>query len=92
MKKVLAIVLIGLCAAAAHAADAGRAYLAPPGADPKTAPPFSNGVMVGATLYVAGHLGLDPSTGKAAVGSRDRSSGGDGCGQANSGTRRFDHG
>jgi 2-iminobutanoate/2-iminopropanoate deaminase len=67
MKKVLAMVVIGLFAAAAHAADAGRTFLAPPGADPKVAPPFSNGVMVGATLYVAGHLGLDPSTGKAAA-------------------------
>jgi 2-iminobutanoate/2-iminopropanoate deaminase len=70
MKTVLAMVLIGLCAAAAHAAhaaDAGRTFLAPPGTDPKVAPPFSNGVMVGATFYVAGHLGLDPSTGKAAA-------------------------
>jgi 2-iminobutanoate/2-iminopropanoate deaminase len=30
------------------------------------APPFSNGMMVGGTFYVAGHLGLDPATGKAA--------------------------
>ena len=67
MKKTLAIIVIGLCAAAAHAADAGRTFLAPPGADPKTAPPFSNGVMVGTTFYVAGHLGVDPSTGKAAA-------------------------
>jgi 2-iminobutanoate/2-iminopropanoate deaminase len=26
--------------------------------------PFSDGVLVGNTLYVAGHLGLDPKTGK----------------------------
>ena len=26
--------------------------------------PFSNGVLVGDTLYIAGHLGLDPQTGK----------------------------
>jgi 2-iminobutanoate/2-iminopropanoate deaminase len=66
MNKVLAIVAIGLCAASAHAADSGRTFIAPPGADPKMAPPFSNGVMAGGTFYVAGHLGIDPVTGKAA--------------------------
>ena len=64
MRKLLGIMLIGLCAAAAHAADADRTFIAPPGADPKTAAPFSNGVMVGGTLYVGGHLGVDPATGK----------------------------
>ena len=67
MKNALAIAAISLCALAAHAADSGRTFIAPPGADPKTAPPFSNGVMTGGTLYVAGHLGLDPATGKAAA-------------------------
>ena len=27
-------------------------------------PPYSDGVLVGDTLYVAGHIGLDPKTGK----------------------------
>jgi 2-iminobutanoate/2-iminopropanoate deaminase len=67
VKNALAIAAISLCALAAHAADSGRTFIAPPGADPKTAPPFSNGVMTGGTLYVAGHLGLDPATGKAAA-------------------------
>jgi 2-iminobutanoate/2-iminopropanoate deaminase len=67
MNKIPTIALISLCAFAAHAADSGRTYLAPPGVDPKTAPPFSNGVMTAGTLYVAGHLGLDPATGKAAA-------------------------
>jgi 2-iminobutanoate/2-iminopropanoate deaminase len=58
--------LFGL-AAVAHAAEAGRTYIAPPGADPKTSPPFSNGVMVGNTYYVAGHLGIDTATGQAAT-------------------------
>src|SRR5450631_2988020 len=66
MNKALAIFVFGLCAVAAHAANSGRTFIAPPGADPKVAPPFSNGVMVGGTFYVAGHLGLDPATGKAA--------------------------
>jgi 2-iminobutanoate/2-iminopropanoate deaminase len=63
--QALMIVAVGLCAFAAQAADSGRTFIAPPGADPKAAPPFSNGVMTGGTLYVAGHLGLDPATGKA---------------------------
>lgn len=28
--------------------------------------PFSNGVLVGDTLYLGGHIGIDPKTGKAA--------------------------
>lgn len=64
MKKTLGILLTGLIAAAGHAADTGRTYVTPPGADPKTAAPFSNGVMVEGTFYVGGHLGVDPATGK----------------------------
>lgn len=73
MKKVpylnpaLAILVIGLGALAAHSADSGRTFIPPPGADPKAGPPLSNGVMVGGTFYVAGHLGVDPATGKAAA-------------------------
>lgn len=37
-----------------------RKYIAQ---DPKTDLPFSEGVLVGNTLYIAGHLGLDPKTG-----------------------------
>src|ERR1700732_3936369 len=67
MKKLLAILVIGFCAIAAHAADSGRTFVAPPGADPKSAPPYNNGVMVGGTFYVSGHLGVDPATGKVAA-------------------------
>ena len=47
------------------AGDAGRTYVVgdrPANANPL---PFSEGVMVGDTLYVAGHLGLDPATSQA---------------------------
>ena len=50
---------------AAPAAGAANRYLehpVPPGSAPL---PFSDAVLVGGTLYVAGHLGLDPQTGKA---------------------------
>src|SRR5208282_5672359 len=64
-KRALVISVLGIFVVAARAADTGPSFFAPPGADPKTSPPFSNAVMVGGTLYVAGHLGLDPATGKA---------------------------
>jgi 2-iminobutanoate/2-iminopropanoate deaminase len=62
--KYLAVLIVALAAATAHAADPARSYITPPGADPKTSAPFSNGVMVGGTFYVGGHLGVDPATGK----------------------------
>jgi 2-iminobutanoate/2-iminopropanoate deaminase len=64
MSKALSILAITLLAAAAHAADSERTFITPPGADPKVAAPFSNGVMVDGTFYVGGHLGVDPATGK----------------------------
>jgi 2-iminobutanoate/2-iminopropanoate deaminase len=67
LKRALAASCIGLLASAAHAADMGRSYFPPAGFDPNASPPFSNAVMVGGTFYVAGHLGLDPATGKAAA-------------------------
>jgi 2-iminobutanoate/2-iminopropanoate deaminase len=33
-------------------------------AEGPTARPFSNAVLVGDTLYIAGHIGIDPKTGK----------------------------
>ena len=60
--------MAALSGAVALAADPpGRTYIEhvmPPGA--KTLP-FSDAVLEGNTLYVAGHLGLDPATGNAAA-------------------------
>jgi 2-iminobutanoate/2-iminopropanoate deaminase len=64
MRKLPGILIIGLFTGAIHAADSARNFIAPPGADPKVAAPFSNGVMVDGTFYVGGHLGVDPATGK----------------------------
>lgn len=64
MRKVLTILVLGFTALAAHATDTDRTFITPAGADPKTAAPYSTGVMVGGTFYVAGHLGVDPATGK----------------------------
>jgi reactive intermediate/imine deaminase len=49
-------------AATAGATSAGRRYFNAPGKAPDL--PFSDGVLVGDTLYIAGKLGLDPRTGK----------------------------
>jgi len=65
--KALVIVLVGLSVSATTlAADSGRHYVpAPQPAGNAPAAPFSEGVMVGGTFYVAGHVGLDPATQKA---------------------------
>jgi 2-iminobutanoate/2-iminopropanoate deaminase len=47
------------------AMDSGRQYVEPPAPATGTAPPFSEAVVVGDTVYVAGHIGLDPKTQKA---------------------------
>jgi 2-iminobutanoate/2-iminopropanoate deaminase len=63
--KAVLTLLWGCGAVAGYAAPADRTFITPPGAEARTAPPFSNAVRVGDTLYVAGHLGLDPATGQA---------------------------
>ena len=54
------IMLLVFCAAAG-AAD--RKYIVKPRAGDLKALPFSDAVLVGNTLYIAGHLGLDAKTG-----------------------------
>jgi 2-iminobutanoate/2-iminopropanoate deaminase len=67
LKAALAVSLVSFCAVSSHAADSGFTYLVPPKTDARPAAPFSNGVMVGDTLYVAGNIGIDPATGQAAA-------------------------
>lgn len=43
-----------------------RVYIEHPTAPNATRPPFSDAVRLGDTLYVAGHIGIDPKTGMAA--------------------------
>jgi 2-iminobutanoate/2-iminopropanoate deaminase len=62
----LALCLAVLVAVSGHAAEPERSYVAPPKVGANPAPPFSNGVMVGETFYVAGHIGIDAATGQAA--------------------------
>jgi 2-iminobutanoate/2-iminopropanoate deaminase len=67
LKTLLALMAIGICSTQVQAAGADRTYVLPDKYDPSTSPPFSNGVLVGNTFYVAGHIGLDPATGQAAA-------------------------
>ncbi|MEA3196866.1 MAG: 2-iminobutanoate/2-iminopropanoate deaminase [Gammaproteobacteria bacterium] len=67
MRKVaLAISLAGFFVMPGHATDAGLKLVEPPKVG-ATAAPFSEGVMVGDTFYVAGHIGIDSTTGQAAT-------------------------
>ena len=58
----VALVLLISCAVAG-AAD--RKYIVKPRPADTKALPFSDAVFVGNTLYIAGHIGLDPKTGQA---------------------------
>jgi 2-iminobutanoate/2-iminopropanoate deaminase len=67
--RTFAAGLLGLFASSAiFGADAARHYVAAPALpDNRPGPPFSEGVTVGGTFYLAGHVGIDPATQKAAA-------------------------
>jgi len=62
--KLAIFLLLGACA---MAAEADRIYIVLPRPAVFKGVPFSDGVLVGNTLYVGGHLGVDPKTGKAGI-------------------------
>ncbi len=65
--RVIAASFIGaICASSAVAEDSGRQYFDMSPSPAGASLPFSEAVLVGDTLYVAGHIGLDPKTQKAA--------------------------
>jgi len=69
MKSICALVVLVVAAGVSISAEAAqkdssqsaRRYINLPKPVPA---PFSDGVLVGNTLYIAGHLGFDPKTGK----------------------------
>jgi 2-iminobutanoate/2-iminopropanoate deaminase len=68
-KSIVLLIVVVLSAAAVAALaqkTAKRQYIAAsnPYFQQRGGPPYSNGVLVGDTLYVAGHIGQDPKTGK----------------------------
>lgn len=60
LRMVVGMLLL-VFSVAAGAAD--RKYIVEPRAGDMKALPFSDGVLVGNTLYIAGHIGLDSKTG-----------------------------
>lgn len=62
-RTIVAIAMFLMFALAAQAQD--RKYIVNPRPADAKALPFSDAVLVGNTLYIAGHLGLDPKTGQA---------------------------
>jgi len=65
---IVAVLLLALCVTAG-AAD--RKYVVKPRPDALKGLPFSDGVLVGNTLYIAGHIGLDPKTGQPPASAED---------------------
>lgn len=58
-KIVVSMLFLALCVSA-YAAN--RKYIVKPRSGDRKGLPFSEGVLVGNTLYIAGHIGLDPKT------------------------------
>ena len=63
LRPFAVVVLLLVFSALAGAAD--RKYIVKPRPSDAKALPFSDAVLVGNTLYIAGHIGLDPKTGQA---------------------------
>ncbi len=61
--KALLIAFLFMTCAVSVASD--RKYIVNPRPGDTKALPFSDAVLVGDTLYVAGHIGVDPKTGQA---------------------------
>jgi len=66
---LLSVLMLAAAASPASGAPAAaeRSYIEHPPTPNGPALPFSDAVRLGDTLYVAGHLGIDPRTGNAAT-------------------------
>jgi|SRR4051812_22470817 2-iminobutanoate/2-iminopropanoate deaminase len=74
MTRIRVVALLGsltLVAVLCGASPPSRKYLPAARTDAAAPPPFSEGVLVGNTLYLAGHIGRDPKTGKTPEASAD---------------------
>jgi len=63
MNRIVVLAAFLAICVAVQASD--RKYIVDPRPGDTKALPFSDAVLVGNTLYVAGHIGLDPKTGQA---------------------------
>lgn len=62
----LAMIAVALASSGVVAASDAPRHIVRPQAPGASVPPLSEAVLVGNTLYIAGHLGTDPNTGQAA--------------------------
>jgi reactive intermediate/imine deaminase len=60
LRSVVPVVVVLVSCLVAGASD--RKYIVKPRSSALKALPFSDAVLVGNTLYIAGHIGLDPKT------------------------------
>ena len=60
LHKMIGLFMLLACCVAAGAVD--RKYIVKPRSGTTKVLPFSDGVLVGNTLYIAGHIGLDAKT------------------------------
>src|SRR5215469_11714919 len=65
--KAIKLAIFFLLAACVISAEGDRKYIMLPRPAAFKGVPFSDGVLVGNTLYIGGHLGIDPKTGKAGI-------------------------
>jgi 2-iminobutanoate/2-iminopropanoate deaminase len=63
LRRIASLLLLLTFSVAAGAGD--RKFIVNSRADDRKGLPFSEGVLVGNTLYIGGHIGLDPKTGLA---------------------------
>ena len=63
LRRITSLFLLLTFSIAAGAAD--RKFMVSPRAGDRKGLPFSDAVLVGNTLYIGGHIGLDPKTGLA---------------------------
>ena len=69
MRKIFLIAVLLVICGSAGAAD--RKYIVKPRSADQKALPFSEGVLVGNMLYIAGHIGLDAKTNMPPAGAED---------------------
>jgi 2-iminobutanoate/2-iminopropanoate deaminase len=69
--RALSFAVLLLLSLTAVAADSDRRHIVLRKSPPASALPFSEGVLVGNALYLGGHIGLDPKTGKPGASAED---------------------
>lgn len=67
LSRIATIMLLAACGAAPAWSDSDRQFVNAERSAARAPLPFSDAVLVGDTLYIAGHIGIDPKTDRAAA-------------------------